>query len=423
MRKMLSSILALVFLTAVVGPALGEDGQPRPVAQLVKALEDSDPSVRIEAAEDLSKLGPGAVEAMPSLLEALVDDNADVRSAAAQALGAMGRKAVSAAPALIEALEDDGVTASGKPVWVAIASALGSIGPKIVPELIVALDHEHPRVCTGAAAALHDVGPEANSAVEKLIKVIQKDDPRVRRAAIFALMGIGPEAAAAVPVLTKTLAHEDFHTQYWACRGLGAIGPAAKTATADLIRLTKEGVASSRRNAAAALGQIGPGIGEEGVAALAEALQEFSEPVREQAAIALGRLGPFAKSAAPALESVLKKRTISARVPAALALWLITGDTEMAVPVLVEQLDNFNWGEAAAEALGQIGPEAGAAVPALIVLLKSEDPLIRIQVTSLLSKMGPASKFAIQALEPLKNDPDEEVRKAALEAIERIGSL
>ena len=71
-----------------------------------------------------------------------------------------------------------------------------------------------------------------------------------------------------------------------------------------LIELSRSPDALVRQQAALALGKIGPAA-KEGVSALAVALDDGEWPVRRQAAIALGEIGPDAKLAKP----VLQKRT------------------------------------------------------------------------------------------------------------------
>jgi hypothetical protein len=54
--------------------------------------------------------------------------------------------------------------------------------------------------------------------------------------------------------------------------------------------------------------------------------------------LSLGMIGPAAKSAAPAVRSVLGNADALTRATAAWALWRISGDLEATVPVLVEAL-------------------------------------------------------------------------------------
>ncbi len=58
----------------------------------------------------------------------------------------------------------------------------------------------------------------------------------------------------------------------------------------------------------------------------------------------------------------------------------------------------------AAFALGKIGPAAKEAVPALIAALKDEDKDVRVYAASALGHIGPAAKEAVPALEAAARD-------------------
>jgi len=85
--------------------ALGRIGAPA-VLELRRALTDVDPSVRIQAAEVLARIGPQAEEAVPDLIVALDDENEEVRKAAARALGQIGPAAAAAVPALMRSMRE-----------------------------------------------------------------------------------------------------------------------------------------------------------------------------------------------------------------------------------------------------------------------------------------------------------------------------
>ncbi len=91
------------------------------------------------------------------------------------------------------------------------------------------------------------------------------------------------------------------------------------------------------------------------------------ENVAAEAAKMLGRLGPEAKQAVPALRQALKDESVRARVEAAAALWRIDRQHEAAVPVLASALKDSEtytrW--LAARTLRDIGPNDPSAVSAL----------------------------------------------------------
>lgn len=74
--------------------------------------------------------------------------------------------------------------------------------------------------------------------------------------------------------------------------------------------------------------------------------------------------------------------------------------------------------EAAAEALGRIGPPA---VPQLIEALHSDDAETRLVAAQTLARMGTDARDAVPNLIPLLEDPDERIRKAAMRALGRVG--
>ena len=106
---------------------------------------------------------------------------------------------------------------------------------------------------------------------------------------------------------------------------------------------------------------------------------------------ALGRIGPGARAAIPALAAMVKEPRHHA--------W------------------NF-----AAVALCRIGPEgraeASAAIPALIEsLTKDQNAGVRRTAATFLAEMGPGARQAIPALTAATQDPAQEVRRAAVETL------
>jgi hypothetical protein len=108
------------------------------------------------------------------------------------------------------------------------------------------------------------------------------------------------------------------------------------------------------------LGLIGPDAAP-AVEALLQRLEQ--EPVLT--CWALGQIGPAAQSAVPALRSGLTNTTTTVRRPCVYALAQIMTNHQDLIPILVKQLDDPITVVAAAYQLGQLGPRASSAVPAL----------------------------------------------------------
>jgi HEAT repeat protein len=75
----------------------------------------------------------------------------------------------------------------------------------------------------------------------------------------------------------------------------------------------------------------------------------------------------------------------------------------------------------AAKMLGEIGPDASAAVPRLIQLLRSGDSDAREMAAQALGNMGPAAAQAVPDLARLLGDPKPSVRRRAAHALAHLG--
>jgi len=146
---------------------------------------------------------------------------------------------------------------------------------------------------------------------------------------------------------------------------IGLMGPAASLAVPTLAEQLKDEQRQIRLAAVSALGRIGPTVLET-VTPLIQALDDSDTQVRGTATMTLGRYGAAARDAVPALVNVLR----------------------YGGPIYGAGLDSAPVRRAAAQALGQIGPAASAAVPALNLALQDPDFELRRLVLEALNKIG-----------------------------------
>ena len=111
----------------------------------------------------------------------------------------------------------------------------------------------------------------------------------------------------------------------------------------------------------------------------------------------------------------------NAEARAAAIVYLGENQYAPAVPRLTELVRQSDPGTRylAAKALGQIGDEAEAAVPALLEALRDNDMFLRAGVTGALIKIGPP---AAPGLTKALFDPKSAVKRAACKALGKIGS-
>lgn len=155
------------------------------------------------------------------------------------------------------------------------------------------------------------------------------------------------------------------------------------------------------------------------VPALVAALADPDARVREDAAAALGRIGPAARAAIGPLVATFADTDPYLAGAAAVALARI--GTE-AVPALVVALadakENVRW--SAAIALGRLGSAALEAAPALARALGDASENVRSCAATALGAIGPHAVAALPALTEALHDRDEDVRRAARLAIARV---
>lgn len=268
---------------------------------------------------------------------------------------------------------------------------------------ITELGDPKPRVRQQAGLALAEIGPGAREAEGAIVRALKDPDPEVRAAAVLALGAVGADGTAAVEGLARALSDENWFVRFGAAQALQKFGPGARAAAPALIRALQpaDGVKDFRpiRCGAAmvALSRIDPGAKElaGAVALVVEKLLNYegdgSDGARAIGAEMLGDCGPIAGAAVPALVHRLKDEEGEVRVRAAEALFKIAPD-----------------------------PHGAAALGALAAGLKDPDLLVRILAAEALGRLGPRAREAATGIAAAARDPEPEVREAAREALRKV---
>jgi HEAT repeat protein len=278
-----------------------------------------------------------------------------------------------------------------------------AVGKLPLSAWIAELQNPKPHDRVQAGLALAELGTAAAEAAPALEKALKDKDPEVRYAAVLALGAIAPEGKAAVDGLAHALVDSDWFVRFTAAQSLQKFGPRAKSAEPALVQAMhpSDAVKDFRpiRCGAAlvALARIDPNSKqlEAGVRMVVDKLLDYdaddSDGSRVVGAEMLGECGPLARSALPALLKRLKDKQDDVRVATAEALVKIDPDTH------------------SKEALGVLSGE-----------LKNHDALIRILAAEALGRLGPRAKEAEAALESILKDPEPEVRQAAGQALKKV---
>ncbi|MFD4623263.1 HEAT repeat domain-containing protein [Streptomyces sp. NPDC058475] len=273
--------------------------------------------------------------------EQLDRDDERLRDAAVSVLESLFRLATPAADrlaALVEAAPESWGRAGptlGRPL-----KALARAGdPRAVPALALVL--AQPVVPHDVGYTIEYLGPAAGQLaplLRKRLGEVPLDGPETyeRAAPLLAALGTLRDEAALPEVLRllhaspRELRRRDWLVEALA-RTVKAFGAVAREAIPALRELLDSECAVS---AADALWSVEGDIGSVLPVLLRELTSEGAAGGHRAAATALGRLGPLAAPAIPALRSLADSTEVWDRTAAACALWDITGNPEPVLPVL-----------------------------------------------------------------------------------------
>jgi HEAT repeat protein len=191
-------VLLVLVLPSLLLCACKQRGD-RSVPELARQLRNRSAARRVEAAEALAGLGPGAARAVPDLIKALDDSDVRVRRRAAAALGKIGPSALPAFSALVrlEGIEEStaalcAIAASVKPavfvdaIW-RHTSSEHELANKV--QGIIALRSMASR-CPRTAAAIHPlIKKRAQAAIDRAAEAIKLPEAvkKLARAPVVAL--------------------------------------------------------------------------------------------------------------------------------------------------------------------------------------------------------------------------------------------
>jgi HEAT repeat protein len=313
---------------------------------------------------------------------------------------------------------------------------LGPAVPGVLPGIQKALREDEDEAMRVASAQLlgrmankaRDLKVDLGDTVDALSAALKSDKAdKVREAAARALGEMGTDARFSVASLAAALKDKATATREAATASLGKLGPDAVAALPELLAIAKDKTADglTRAHAAFALGRLGAEVADKTVPALGAMLSDTDAPheVRKASAEALGRLGRDAKNAVPALAAALKDRQLDVRRAAVVALDLMGPDAKPGFAALKEAARDEDKSVRAqvVHALGNFGKEMPAEVVPILVD-RLQDTVLDVRVASALALgvIGPEAKAAVPALMSAARDGLAPLREAAGEALKRI---
>ncbi|MFD9241573.1 PBS lyase [Streptomyces sp. NPDC059556] len=222
----------------------------------------------------------------------------------------------------------------------------------------------------GALLALARAGD--TRAVPLLARALEERE--VRRELLYAMDGLGPSAAMLAPLLRRRLAEVELDERLYdrAAPLLYALAAVrGSQAVPEVLRVLR-GAPANRR-----------------------------DWVRESALRTLAAFGPAAQEAVPDMRGLLAAESATVATAAARALWAAEGDLGEVLTALERWLrpgaSGADWCSAA-QTLGEIGPAAASAAPALVPGLASRDLWVRVRSAAALWRVSGEAAAALPVL-------------------------
>jgi HEAT repeat protein len=325
------------------------------------------------------------------LIECLNDPTPRIRASAAGALRNFGPGAKAAVPALLQRLGDAELDSALEYDKGILAETLARMGATAVPGLVAAIEDKNRTDLARSQAirALGALGTKAREAQPALAAVMKDKTPALAAAAAGIFALVGGDVNAALPVLKDGLRHDSALVALAAAAEVERLGPKAGALVPEMVAL----------------------------------LKHRDRPVRLRAARAVSRMGSAARPAVPALGELLKAGDgrVKGEDEIAEALKRLGPDAVAALPALIEELPRLEKmsPHPVLETIGNFGPRAKPALPALLRLLEDREAWCHHDdVIKVLGEIGPEG---VPALLTQLGKSSEYTRAHAAQALGRIG--
>jgi HEAT repeat protein len=427
---------------------------PAALPALIQCLEGDNKDARGWAMFILAGFGPAAKDAVPALAKLVNLHDEDQARIAIGTLGRIGPGASAAIPALSAAYEslkpDD---EDGK---LELLDALPKIGSPPSPRIIKDLNDPDPDRRASAVLILSQFGAKARSAAGPLEALLDDPSPIVRVRAAVALFSVDPAHPRVLPALSSALDSSDVDILDEAVPAIAKLGPKGAivapklkkiVARMDLTSGTQTGnIFATKAGATETLVAVAPGSGE-GVAALIALLKD-GEDFAGPAVLVLGRLGPRASAAIPALVAVAGDPKRADRFKFIQALARIDAGHEAILPALIElasvepapastQATKSRIVEDKRDAIMTISRMGARALPAVQCLMRvltaksdekhdSWESGEKLAAVRALGRIGPAARDAVPFLiEAMRTErhPDLREQRRRASAAGKLGSM
>ncbi|MDF1665293.1 MAG: HEAT repeat domain-containing protein [Planctomycetota bacterium] len=385
---------------------------------LLDVMNGSDQSTAIFGVRLLARMGPKAKKAIPAMIGTLKKAGRSLGGEILLALSQIGPEAKSVQKLLVEKLKDRRLRRFALKGLVFLGRDAEAALPEVVELLRLKEAHE----------VLVNIGPPAFTL---LLSKINSERGETKRLALKALAAFESTAASAIPTLLNCLETGNFTNRAEAAKTLGIIRAEEKVVIPALLKTIEERVllASTKildsddlnlaNSAIRAIGAFGRG-GRSAIPLLTRLAGEPHLGLQRDAMKALGNIGPEAFSALPTLKKVFRGLSTYHRNFAIEAIIRVGAADKAVLSSAIEMAWEHHEPlvfDSAMKAVKGIGPGAGGAVDVLIKLMR-DHAASRLRVINVLGEIGPEAKAALPPLRVFLGHP--RFKSGARRAIEKI---
>lgn len=420
--------------------ALSKIGKPS-VEPVAKLLNSDDLDTKFYAIWTIGWIGPDAKETMPTMIKLMTDKNEGVRRKAAFALGRLAGDPDKTISVLIAAFKDE-----SEDVRNAAGDALAKFGKASVPALIDVLKGDAPLARIRAATSLGEIGADAKEAIPLLkdLYLAEKSEAAQHYSMMLAKMGktavpaieagfkdsrndvrqfaaqaIQTMGADAVGILVDGLGDKNVEVRRLSAQTLWPMRIGDKSVVIALAFALSDNDDQVRQHAMNALATLGPQA-KLGGAKIKDALIDMNPQVRQQAYFLLQQIGEDPR---PTLKKALASKDDKVRINTASLMVQVGFDVNDATPVLLDALKNDDLGlrMQAAFTMAQRNLQTDKVQPIFIDGLKHNSTGVRVQACQglgMLGNFGKTDAFALKALTGALKDSETSVRQQALYALQ-----
>ena len=279
----------------------------RQVSLLLPKLGTNETSVDNAVLYALDALGAQAQEAVPAVGPLLQNHDPQVVKSAAQMLRKAGIGSPDVVAKLAQGAGNESLPDDSRTACIDALASIGSAARSVVPQLLKLVDK--PETTVPRPEIPKSPGKNARALAIRQAEIKRAESKNNLQAAIITALGqVGAEDKALIDVLRSQLLSNSPDIRAASAEALGRVAGHSAETLADLLRRLRDDQPAVRSKAALAIGRIASfrtlDERKDAVGPLITATADKSSYVRQAAAIALGTIGPAARMALPALRAL-----------------------------------------------------------------------------------------------------------------------